>query len=180
MHSPLTDIPLFAVLTATLVSALVLDVWRMRIPNAITFPGMLIGLGYHGVTGGAHGFLLSLGGLALCLGVFLIPYAMGGMGAGDVKLMAAVGAMLGPVDAFWAMVCTALIGGVYAVLVLLMHVDLLKYLLVWIVTEKKTVALTGTGTSVPADSRPRSQPVLRYGVAIVLGTFGFLLWRFYI
>jgi prepilin peptidase CpaA len=178
MESLPTDTFLLFFLSIILVSALVFDIWRMRIPNVITFPAMAVGLVYHAVTGGAHGFILSLGGLALCLGIFLIPYAMGGMGAGDVKLMGAVGAILGPGDGFIAMLFTGIIGGIYALVVLFLHLDVGKDLARRWTTVMKTFAVTGAVIPIPADNTLKKQPMLRYGVAIVLGTFSLLLWRF--
>jgi prepilin peptidase CpaA len=53
--------------------------------------------------------------------VFFIPFALGGLGAGDVKLMAALGAWLGPADALWLGVYTAIAGGAAALIVALAH-----------------------------------------------------------
>jgi len=50
----------------------------------------------------------------LGMGLFIILYLMGGMGAGDVKLIGAVGSMLGPYMVLTAVLCTALIGGICA------------------------------------------------------------------
>ena len=90
-----TSILACALALALVVACAVFD-WRSRrVPNALTLPAIVVGLSLHGLFGGASGILFSLKGLALGAGLFLIPYCLGGMGAGDVKLMGALGAWLG-------------------------------------------------------------------------------------
>jgi prepilin peptidase CpaA len=95
--------------------ACVTDLRSQRIPNVLTFGGALAGVVFHAVSGRADGFLLSLSGWAVGIAVFLLPFALGGMGAGDVKLVAALGAWLGPMDTLWLAMYTAIAGGVAAV-----------------------------------------------------------------
>jgi prepilin peptidase CpaA len=71
------------------------DVKEKRIPNVLTFPIMLIGLILNIIMNGLNGCLFSLYGFLIGLAVFFIPFALGLMGAGDVKLMAAIGALMG-------------------------------------------------------------------------------------
>jgi prepilin peptidase CpaA len=82
------------VIVASVVAALT-DVWRFQVYNFLTLPLLFGGLVYHAMTGGWGGLVLSLAGIVFGLAVFLIPYLMGGMGAGDVKFVAALGAWLG-------------------------------------------------------------------------------------
>ena len=89
-----------------------------RIPNVLTFPAMAAGLALHGAFGGWSGMTFSAQGAALGLGLFLLPFLLGGMGAGDVKLLAALGAFVGPMQIFAAFVCCALVGGVMGVFIL--------------------------------------------------------------
>ena len=77
------------------------DLKTRRIPNRLTFGAAIAGLAYHVLTGGLAGLGQSAGGLAVGLAVFMIPFALRGMGGGDVKLMAALGAWIGPLDALW-------------------------------------------------------------------------------
>ena len=93
------------------------DLFTRRIPNWLTFPAALAGVVWNGYRGGWRGALLALGGLALGLAVFLPFFALGGMGAGDVKLMAAAGAMAGPQGLLVIFIYTGLLGGVLALLV---------------------------------------------------------------
>ena len=68
------------------------DLKTRRIPNYLTFGGALGGLGFHLGYHGVPGFLDGLAGLGLGFCLLLVPYLLGGMGAGDVKACAALGA----------------------------------------------------------------------------------------
>jgi prepilin peptidase CpaA len=92
--------------------ALYTDTRRGLIPNWLTFPTLLAGLVLHGVVSGGDGLLLSAQGAGLGLGLFLIPFLLGGMGAGDVKLLAALGAFVGPEHIFATFVFSAILGGI--------------------------------------------------------------------
>src|SRR5690242_9150696 len=87
-------IPAFITLAAAAI-ATVMDLWKFKVYNALTVPLLLGGLAYHGLAHGSGAFLGSLSGAAFGFAVLIVFYAMGGMGAGDVKLMAAIGAWLG-------------------------------------------------------------------------------------
>src|SRR5437773_10812022 len=72
------------------------DVRTRRIPNAISGSAMLLGITLNTAYMGTAGLLDSLAGLGVTVGVLLWPFAMGGIGGGDVKMMGAIGALLGP------------------------------------------------------------------------------------
>ena len=75
--------------------------WRSRrIPNYLTFGGALAGVAFQTAVFGWPGLAQALLGLFLGLGLLLLPYVLGGMGAGDVKALAALGAWLGPMGVF--------------------------------------------------------------------------------
>ena len=78
---------LLSLLAVTMGIAVIEDIRRFKIPNWVTYPTMLLALLAHAVAGGLDGFLFSAGGVATGIGLFIIPYLMGGMGAGDAKLM---------------------------------------------------------------------------------------------
>ena len=109
----------YSVVLALVAACGVLD-WRTRrIPNALTIPAIGAGLALHALSDGGAGLAFSAKGLALGAGLFFVPYYLGGMGAGDVKLMGAVGALLGWRMTLIALFYTALAGGLCAVFVML-------------------------------------------------------------
>jgi prepilin peptidase CpaA len=107
----------FVTVVALLVGliACVTDVRSRRIPNVLTFGAAAAAVVYQTVVGGANGLLDALGGWAVGVVMFLPFFWLRGMGAGDVKLLAALGAWLGPREAFWLAIHASLAGGVMAV-----------------------------------------------------------------
>src|SRR5713101_8313019 len=101
-------------LTVLLVTAMCTDLRSSRIPNWLTFPTMGFALVAHVWMDGLQGAIFSLLGLWAGLGLFLILYISGSIGAGDVKLMAAVGAILGPYGALLSGLLAMMVGGLYA------------------------------------------------------------------
>ena len=91
------------------------DIRTRRIPNWLTLPGVLAGILVNVVMAGLPGLKMSLTGLALAFGLYLVLYVLRAMGAGDVKLMAAVGAIVGPAQWFAIFIATAVAGGIFAV-----------------------------------------------------------------
>ena len=89
--------------------------WKLKVPNWITLPMIIAGWAYAGAGWNWGGLGASLAGTVLGLGLLLPAYAIGGMGAGDVKLLAGAGAWIGVNDTLWAFAVSALIGGLIAV-----------------------------------------------------------------
>lgn len=73
-------------------AAALVDVRTRRIPNVLTFGAALAALVFHIATQGLPGATTAIGGWAVAAALFFAPFALGGMGAGDVKLVAALGA----------------------------------------------------------------------------------------
>lgn len=93
----------------------VFDVRSRRVPNLLTLPAILLGILFHLLTGGWRQMgLAALAGL-ICGIIFLVFWLAGGMGAGDVKLMTAVGCIAGLPFVAYLLIFTALAGGVMAV-----------------------------------------------------------------
>jgi len=90
------------------------DLRSRRIPNWLVLPFMAAGILVSAWVGGWHGLGQSLGGLAVGAALFGILALMGGMGMGDVKLCAAIGAWIGPSHMLVALVLTGLAGGIMA------------------------------------------------------------------
>jgi prepilin peptidase CpaA len=108
------------VLLALLLCAAIYDVRYRRIPNWLTVSGVVIGLAINWILGPPDaGILFSLAGLGIAFGLYLVLYVLHAMGAGDVKLMAAVGALLGPSRWFGLFLVTAIIGGIMAMILIL-------------------------------------------------------------
>lgn len=93
--SPTAVLVINSVLVAVLLICAVTDARRGKILNVVTFPAMLAGLALNGAFGGSKGFLWSLLGWAVGMGIQWIPFMLGFAKAGDVKLLAAVGALKG-------------------------------------------------------------------------------------
>ena len=108
--------------------ACVTDIRTRRIPNVLTFGAALLALVFHGATSGLPGLTHAALGWVAGVAVFMPFFLLRGMGGGDVKLLAALGAWLGARDAFWLAVYASLAGGVMAVLFSLTHGYLLTAL----------------------------------------------------
>jgi prepilin peptidase CpaA len=97
------------------------DIKSRRIPNLLTVSAFIVGIILHAGIDGGHGSLSALlGGLA-CGFVFLIFYLAGGMGAGDVKLITAVGCIAGLPHTVYLLVLTSLAGGAMAIVLAMMR-----------------------------------------------------------
>lgn len=161
-------------LALIVVTAAVYDLRRQKIPNLLTYPTMAMGLGCHAAFGGLDGLLFSAAGLATGLGLLMVPYLKGWMGAGDTKLMGAVGAILGAKGAFTAGLFTAVAGGLYAVVLLSIHWRWGLAFLAAQADRLRLLALPIQPVPVSGDENA-ARPRLCYGVAIAAGTLGFLL-----
>lgn len=108
-----------AVIIAIVTVACFFDLRTRRIPNALTFGAAIAGFAFAGAVNGLNGLGMSLAGWAVAVALFLPFFLLRGMGAGDVKLLGAIGAWLGPAGALATAFFTALAGGVLALLVVL-------------------------------------------------------------
>lgn len=152
---------------AVLISA-VEDLRRKKIPNMVTFPTMLLALCYHTMTSGIDGLLFSSGGLALGIGLFILPYAMGGMGAGDVKLMGALGAIFGAKGTLLLAILSSTAGAIYALILIALNPRYLKSLFVRLWTALSVFVFARRFIVEPADPKI-DMPVVRYAVPIAMG-----------
>jgi prepilin peptidase CpaA len=109
------------VLIVTAIAAAYYDLRIRRIPNWLNLSGVILGLGLNTFFGSFQGMLHALEGLSLALCIYLPLYALKGMGAGDVKLMAAIGAMTGAGNWLYIFIGTALIGGLASVALVLLR-----------------------------------------------------------
>ncbi|MDP3822980.1 MAG: A24 family peptidase [Burkholderiales bacterium] len=168
------------VLVALLVMAAVID-WRTyRIPNWLTAGGMAFGLIYNSVIAQPwhEGLLGALAGLGVGLVVLLPVYALRVMGAGDVKLMAMVGAIVGLPDILHAVLYSLVVGGIAAIGFAL-HRRVFRRMganAFDIVQSMAFAAMVGNRPT-PALSGRASIGKLPYGVSIAGGTIAWLAAR---
>ena len=146
--------------------ACVTDLHQQKIPNLLTYPAMAMALTFHAMHGGWDGLLFGFAGWGAGLGLMLLPHFMGVMGAGDVKLMAVVGAVMGPSGALSAFLLTSLAGGVYALIMLAINWRLAGRVIVGLLQSVSLMPATGGMHYQPQAKLPR----LCYGLAIAVGT----------
>jgi prepilin peptidase CpaA len=144
------------------------DLRTRRLPNVLTLGAAGLAVPYAIWSSGPSGAATAVLGWAAGLALFLPLFALGGLGAGDVKLLAAYGAWLGPSGALWTALYAAMAGGVLALVVALFTGYLGRALrnVSFIVTMWRTVGLRPVaGLTLDSARGPR----LPYAVAIVAG-----------
>jgi prepilin peptidase CpaA len=115
MLEPVSVISLVVVLVAGTVAAFT-DLRDFKVPNLITLPLLIAGILFHGLDPSGNGFTFAVQGGLLGFSFLILFYVMGGMGAGDVKLLAAIGTWVGPSAIFALFIISALLGGLYALI----------------------------------------------------------------
>ncbi len=166
--------------TVTLVVAAVIDGLQLKVPNWITFPMIASGWIYSAALSpyaGWEGLWLSLIGTAVGLGLLLPAYAVGGMGAGDVKLLAGVGAWMWGANTLYAFAVSAVVGGVIAVGMVLYTRSWEKHKnQFWaILNEIATVKDPEKLAEIAAERKPRMF-LLPYGIPIAIGSIMYFAW----
>lgn len=99
--------------------AAVYDIRFRRIPNWLVLTGLVLGVALNTFLFQWSGVRASLLGICLAFGIYFPLYLLRGMGAGDVKLMAAIGAIVGPANWFGIFIVSALTGGIAAAVLLM-------------------------------------------------------------
>ncbi|HXG12417.1 MAG TPA: A24 family peptidase [Gemmataceae bacterium] len=187
----LANWPLLVVCTAMIVAA-VIDGWKLKVPNWLTFPlilsGWLLGLLHNfGLLegSGTGGIGASLAGTALGFLLLLPVYAIGGMGAGDVKMQmgfgAWVGAFYGYDKGMWVIIyafCVAVIlGGIIALAMILLRGQLRTNLQ----NTREIVGdwIASSSVREVADKAAKRKPrmhLLPFGIPLCLGFVGYLIY----
>ena len=151
------------------------DIRQQRIPNWASIGGAVLGLVLNAVVLGWSGVLSGVYGLGLGLLVFLPLYAVGGMGAGDVKLLATVGAFLGPIPVLLTAALSLLVSIPLALLYAAIHgqfrLNLSRYGLMF-----KTFCYTFKVIYIPPNMGDVMALRFPYALAILVGTLLALVW----
>jgi prepilin peptidase CpaA len=163
--------------TAILILAATIDGLKLKVPNWITFPMIISGWIYAVAMHGWVGLGASLAGTAIGLGLLLPAYAIGGMGAGDVKLLAGVGAWIGVTDTFWAFMVSAVIGGLIALGMVLYRREWSHHKMQFfaILSEIFFIRDPAQLSTIAAERKPRMM-LLPYGIPIAIGTIVYFAW----
>ncbi len=163
--------------TVVLVVAAVIDGFELRVPNLITYPFLFSGWAYSLAAFGWEGLWWSVSGALLGMGVLMLFYAIGGMGAGDVKLMGGVGAWIYWTNTYYCIIGFAVVGAVLAVgMVLVSGKWKHHYQQFWTIAKEITVIRDPEKLSEIAAKRKPTMMLLPYGIPIAIATIGYFLW----
>lgn len=163
------------ILLTVLIAAAVIDMRRHRLPNVLTVSTALLGIILQCWLQGWSGFLNGLAGFCTGLFLFLPFYAVRWMGAGDVKLMAAVGTFLGWPDSLLAVALTTGAGSIAALSLLAAQGGLTDYAHRYGLMAK-CLFCTGRVAYVPPTAGESSTLLFPYALAIAVGTLATLVW----
>lgn len=163
MLEPTSSPLLIAALVVLLGLAVVTDIDQRKIPNKLVVFGLLIGMVCHAWLGGFGALALAFAGMFVGFLCLLPFYAAGGMGAGDVKLMAMCGAFLGPVYAVVAVVASLVVGGIVGLAWFFWYLNVPD-------DESREVTEGGALAMSPATSKKGARLAIPFAVAIGAGT----------
>jgi prepilin peptidase CpaA len=175
-HAITTNWPLW-LLSFILIMAAVIDGWALRVPNWLTVPLVFAGWTAAAYCHGFSGLAWSMAGTAVGLGLLLPAYSIGGMGAGDVKLMAGIGAWIGATATFYAFCVTAVFGGLIAMAMVLVRRRWNHHFTqFFLITDEILTIRNPDQLSAIAAKRKASMMLLPYGIPIALGTIAYFAW----
>lgn len=167
--------PAWAAAFLFLLAAVECDVRMMRIPNALTLPSLALALGLSAFLGGLEGLLAALAGAGTALGLFFVPFALRWVGAGDVKALMVLGALVGAdalLPALWWML---VIGGLMAVAFVAIRGGVLELVRRWGRMAWLTLA-SGRPVYLAPPSGSAGAQGIPFAVAIALGATASQLW----
>jgi prepilin peptidase CpaA len=160
-----------------LVEAAVIDGLKLKVPNWLTFHFVAGGLAYAAWSGGWMGLLFAFEGTALGLALLLPLYAIGGMGAGDVKLLAGVGAWVGPLLVLQAFVASAVVGGAMAVAMVAWSGEYVRHWAMFHTIGNEILTIRNPAKlSELAAARKPTMKLLPYGIPIAVGSIAYFAW----
>ena len=160
-----------------LILAAVIDGWKLKVPNWITFPMIIGGWIVSAYLFGWGGLFSSLIGTGIGLILLLPAYAIGGMGAGDVKLLAGVGAWVWGTVTFFSFCASAVIGGLIAIGMVVASGKVRHHVFQFraIATEIAMVRNPEKLACAAAERKSRMM-LLPYGIPIAIGTIVYFAW----
>lgn len=171
--------PVIVLCSAFLLLICVTDTFYARIPNLANVSLLIFGVAYNIYQAGPEGIVLSVLGLLTGLALLFIPYLAGVMGAGDVKALAALGAVVGPATVFQVFLYTGLIGGVLALFHSAFNAEQRrrwKNLFGHLRTTLLTRDVRDAGEFPRRSRKGREGLRFPYASAIALGFFSFVQW----
>jgi len=157
-------------LLGLLAVAVAIDFNRHRIPNLIVLLGLVSGLLGQAYLVGISGIGSAFLGVLIGFVLFLPFYALGGMSAGDVKLMAMVGAFLGPLATVSAAALSLIMGSVFGLLILLYKKQLFRLV-------QRYWAMVSLRTYITPQADDAARQRFPYAIAIFTGTLISLFWQ---
>lgn len=160
---------LIAVMSALLLGAVIYDLVSHRLPNYFLLLGLLAAFAAQAWTAGWSGVVSGGEGLLVGFSLFLPFYVLGGMAAGDVKLMAVVGSLLGVTGALWAVAYSLIAGMLLGILYLVGKGELGKFM-------ARYWAMAGIRSYIPAENKDAARHRFPYALAIACGTVSSLFW----
>jgi len=147
------------------------DLRRRKIPNCLTLPAVALGFVLNFLGNGWNGLLFALLGLVVGMGLLMLPYLLGGMGGGDVKLMGALGSLLGSHAVLNVFLYTSLVGGIIAIVMAVANRSLIEMLKRIVLFMKCVFLFQAPAAGAAVFKKSFSMP---YGVAIGAGTLLYL------
>jgi prepilin peptidase CpaA len=160
-----------------LIEAAIIDGRCLRVPNWLTYNFVVGGLIFAFWKGGSALLLTSMAGAAVGLLTLLPLYSIGGMGAGDVKLMAGVGAWIGPWFTLCAFVSSAMAGAVIAAAMVVYSGELYRHLAMMHTIGREVLTLRNPVLlSERAAHRKPTMMLLPYGIPIAVGSIAYFAW----
>ncbi|MDQ3563689.1 MAG: A24 family peptidase [Pseudomonadota bacterium] len=171
----LTNGILYLVLALVLVIAAYTDLRHQRLPNVLTAGAAVCGFGLQGWYLGLSGLGIALGGFGVGLIGFLPFYLKGGMGAGDIKLMASAGTFLGAKLSLIAIAYTLIAGMVFGLAYAAWRGGAWSMLQRYMATLR-FLAVTGTVSHTGPPPGEVAAQRFPYAVPIAIGTLSALMW----
>lgn len=165
--------------TVVLVVAAVIDGAILKVPNWLTFPFIIMGWIHCSIQSGFGfdgGLAFSLLGTFVGMMLLLLLRNRGGMGAGDVKLLAGVGAWLGATTTLWVFAATAIVGGIMGMIMIVKSGQWHKhYAMAWQIVEEWKTKKPAELATIARERKP-TMYLLPYGIPMAIGAVAYFAY----